>query len=469
MSPKMSPKMFSKKTMLVAMALIAVLPLFAEAPPVRADGAYDREAAAGYARVFALAPNPDYNFYGTGDGEDCTNFVSQALLSGGWAQIPGSLFDRGNTHVWWYDDWIPVASHTWVGAIPFYNFLQQSGRAQLVSHLRDLDVGDVIQMQWPGNAALTHTVIVTHKEPDGTLYVAQHSPGHLDEELLTYPAGTRFFRWHLFGPPSRPAIALYGPNDARFLSDGYPTDGTVLSPGQVFTKTWNLENTGSKMWGEDFQWAFVGGDHMGGPNAVDVPLTGLARTWSPAVALRAPSMPGTYKGYWQMRSPSGQPFGPRCYVLIRIGAAAPVTVSESDVVAYDGAAGFFRRGTARYWRDAWGVGDGGHMLWTWNNAGFIDNVGDWRPNLPAGGCYEVSVFVPRLHGTTTHAHYEVYHADGRTDVVVNQNNVYDAWVSLGTYRFNAGTSGLLRLTDMTGERGVTTQIGFDSAKWEPRN
>jgi len=81
----------------------------------------------------------------------------------------------------------------------------------------------------------------------------------------------------------------------------------------------------------------------------------------------------------------------------------------------------------------------------------------------------VSVFIPRLHGTTTHAHYEVYHADGRIDVVVNQNNVCDAWVSLGTYRFNAGTSSLLRLTDMTGERGVTTQIGFDSAKWEPRN
>jgi len=44
----------------------------------------------------------------------------------------------------------------------------------------------------------------------------------------------------------------------------------------------------------------------------------------------------------------------------------------------------------------------------------------------------VSVFIPRLHGTTTHAHYEVYDADGRTEVVVNQNNVYDAWVSLGT-------------------------------------
>lgn len=150
-------------------------------------------------------------------------------------------------------------------------------------------------------------------------------------------------------------------------------------------------------------------------------------------------------------------------------SASVVTVSESDTASREGAAGFFRHGTARYWRDAWGVGDGGHMLWTWNNAGFIDNMGDWRPGLAAPGRYEVSVFIPRLHGTTIRARYEVYHADGRTDVVVNQNNVYDAWVSLGTYRFVAGTSGLLRLTDMTGERGVTTQIGFDSARWTPRN
>ena len=67
-----------------------------------------------------------------------------------------------------------------------------------------------------------------------SLYL-QHSPGRLDTELLTYPPGTRFIRWHIFGPPSRPAPTLTGFNDARFLSDGSPADGTVLSPGQPFT------------------------------------------------------------------------------------------------------------------------------------------------------------------------------------------------------------------------------------------
>lgn len=182
--------------------------------------------------------------------------------------------------------------------------------------------------------------------------------------------------------------------------------------------------------------------------------TRLAANGPQTIYVTAYDQAGNYKTYsWQ--------------VTVRNPSAA--VVSESDPAAYDGAPGFFRHGTPGYWHAASGVGDGGRMLWTWNNANFIDNMGDWRPNLVAPGHYEVSVFIPRLHGTTTHAHYEIYHADGRTDVIVNQNNIYDAWVSLGTYRFVAGTSGLLRLTDMTGERGVTAQIGFDSARWLPRD
>lgn|GEM_PF-4450796 len=43
---------------------------------------YDRRAAAGYARRWAMGRNPRYwNF--TGMGGDCTNFVSQCLYAGG--------------------------------------------------------------------------------------------------------------------------------------------------------------------------------------------------------------------------------------------------------------------------------------------------------------------------------------------------------------------------------------------------
>ena len=108
------------------------------------------------------------------------------------------------------------------------------------------------------------------------------------------------------------------------------------------------------------------------------------------------------------------------------------------------------------------------MLWTYNNAGHIDNMADWRPIIADSGTYEIYVFIPRLNATTRHAHYEVYHADGRTDIIVNQYNYSDAWVSLGRFRFNAGTGGYLRLTDLTGEADTTQKVGFDAAQWQRR-
>ncbi len=152
----------------------------------------------------------------------------------------------------------------------------------------------------------------------------------------------------------------------------------------------------------------------------------------------------------------------------RTAESVSVLVSESDTAASNGAVGFYRSGTPEYFHDDFSVGDGGHMLWTRNNdaAHGIDNMGDWRPDLPQSGNYKLSVFIPRLHATTTNARYEIYHADGRTDVVVNQANKFDVWVSLGIYRWNAGTSGFLRLIDLTNESYVSKEIGFDSVKWE---
>lgn len=146
-------------------------------------------------------------------------------------------------------------------------------------------------------------------------------------------------------------------------------------------------------------------------------------------------------------------------------------VKETDAASADGQPGFFRHGTASYWKDATDTGQDGHMLYVYINGNNINNIGDWRANLPSGQRYEVFAWIPRLHATTRNAVYEIYHADGRTDVAINQYNYSDQWVSLGTYRFVAGFSGLVRLTDKTGESYVNTSsptLGFDSVKWEPR-
>lgn len=145
-------------------------------------------------------------------------------------------------------------------------------------------------------------------------------------------------------------------------------------------------------------------------------------------------------------------------------------VSESDAAPAPGRPGFWRSGPASYWHDAWGLGDGGHMLWTLNNdaAHGIENSADWHPNLPQTRNYEVFVFIPHNYATTRSAHYTIFAADGSHAVTINQYAYNDAWVSLGTYPFASGSNGFLRLVDMTGERYITTRVGFDAAQWQPR-
>ncbi len=268
-------------------------------------------------------------------------------------------------------------------------------------------------------------------------------------------------------------VSNAGSDNAAYVADITVPDNTAFSSNQGFNKVWQIKNIGSTSWSSGYQWTFDGGDQMGGPNSISVPSVSPGNTWNPSINLQAPASAGTYKGYWRMQAPDGHRFGDRVWVQIQVsqgGANVTTFVSESDTALGADQPGFWRQGTPSYWHDATDAGDGGHMFWTYNNdnAHGTDDVGFWRPNLPNTQPYEVFVFIPRNHATTTQAHYTVYYANGQTDVVVNQNNYYDQWVSLGTYQFNNGTGGYLRLVDQTGEAYASKWIGFDSAQWQPR-
>lgn len=79
--------------------LLAVAILSIMATAVSA-GSYDRYAARNYARAYAENPNPEYRDF-TNSGGDCTNFVSQALLAGGWTEI--GKYSYTSSYAWYYD------------------------------------------------------------------------------------------------------------------------------------------------------------------------------------------------------------------------------------------------------------------------------------------------------------------------------------------------------------------------------
>lgn len=143
--------------------------------------------------------------------------------------------------------------------------------------------------------------------------------------------------------------------------------------------------------------------------------------------------------------------------------------TRPEVVVEAGGSGYQQGGAAQGWNVDSSVGHGGAMIWTLNNQVQAPeyNWARWYPSLQAGR-YEVFAYIPRRNATTRSATYWIAHADGYSSRVVNQLGHSDAWVSLGTYRFRGTQDDYVSLNDVTGERPLTTRVGFDAVKWVPR-
>lgn len=107
-----------------------------------------------------------------------------------------------------------------------------------------------------------------------------------------------------------------------FVSDVSIPDDTAMTPGQNFTKTWKVLNSGTCAWEAGFKFVFTGGEQMSGVNftlASPVPSNGQLDI---SVAMIAPSKTGTLRGNWRMQTAGGQFFGDEVYVRIVVGGSA---------------------------------------------------------------------------------------------------------------------------------------------------
>ena len=93
-------------------------------------------------------------------------------------------------------------------------------------------------------------------------------------------------------------------------------------------------------------------------------------------------------------------------------------------------------------------------------AGDGANQAIFTPNIPTFGEYEVFVWWVRCWVCATNAPYTVNHTGDPTTVTVNQNDRDRAgqWNSIGTFTFNAGTSGSIVLTNNADGRVVADAI-----------
>ena len=97
----------------------------------------------------------------------------------------------------------------------------------------------------------------------------------------------------------------------RFVADVTYPDNVRVDLGDVFQKTWKLQNIGSCTWTSGYSIVFVRGDAMGAPASVPLTDSNIApnENVEVSVTLTAPEVSGTYQGHWMLRNPAGQIFG----------------------------------------------------------------------------------------------------------------------------------------------------------------
>lgn len=125
-------------------------------------------------------------------------------------------------------------------------------------------------------------------------------------------------------PPSSPtagaATALSGtPNclGLHFLRDLTIPDNTGMTPAEVFTKTWLVENSGRCPWRPGFQVVLIGGLAMGGSPFKVAQTVGPGGTIQISIKMVAPTnQTGVVQGTWKMADATGAQFGDFLSVVV---------------------------------------------------------------------------------------------------------------------------------------------------------
>jgi len=97
---------------------------------------------------------------------------------------------------------------------------------------------------------------------------------------------------------------------AEFIADISVPPGTVMSPGAQFIKRWRLKNVGSCVWTTSYRLALLSGEQMGAPSSIQFPANvAPGQTVDLSLPMTAPSIAGSYRGYWIFQNATGVPFG----------------------------------------------------------------------------------------------------------------------------------------------------------------
>ncbi|HHS96508.1 MAG TPA: hypothetical protein ENK08_01190 [Chloroflexi bacterium] len=123
--------------------------------------------------------------------------------------------------------------------------------------------------------------------------------------------------------PTRPRF------QATFVDETVP-DGTAFDGGATFAKTWRVRNSGTEAWPDDTTLVFVGGERMGGPERMPIGRVAPGEVKEITVNLTAPATPGTYTGNWVLQTGNTRIPGSELWLTIKVTEPAAPTAPPAS-------------------------------------------------------------------------------------------------------------------------------------------
>ena len=131
-----------------------------------------------------------------------------------------------------------------------------------------------------------------------------------------------------------PIVAPQGVSDSKFVADVTIPDDELIQPGTPFSKTWRVQNSGTRTWGDGFTIRSVGGIRMAAEDRHPLPHAAPGAIVDISIPMTAPPTPGTHYEDWRMFDDRGEVFGEILYVRIQVpwqpGASLVAPVSQRD-------------------------------------------------------------------------------------------------------------------------------------------
>jgi len=121
---------------------------------------------------------------------------------------------------------------------------------------------------------------------------------------------------HLFGPVLTVSIKLPGTTttasgcyNSTLVSEGTVPEGPEFKSGEEFKIIWEVKNSGSCEWNNDFKITFVGGSPFGSDTTKIRKYVDAGDSTNISLQMEAPKNAGTATSSWQMADESGNLFG----------------------------------------------------------------------------------------------------------------------------------------------------------------